>query len=431
MTNLAQIGLAPVMTGGGASQELHTAPIDRILKAVRDHLGAEIAFVSRYVEGGQKELTHVNSDLDLPMGPGYRDSREDSYCWHIAQGRLPELIQDPADHPFAQTLAITDFLPVGCHLNTPLRLSDGTLYGSFCCLSRAPDRSMTERDMGVLRAFAALAVEQIESTIEGDGRRSSLETTIGRVLEGGELRIALQPIVALGDGAPVGAECLARFADSGLRGPDKWFAEASEIGRGVELEMLAVRRALETLRQVPPHCYVSLNASPETILSGALERAIDGQDRRRLVVEITEHQQVDDFAGLKTALARIKRHARIAIDDVGAGYAGLRFIVDLEPDLLKLDMSLTRDIDQDPARRALTTAMVRLAREIGCKLVAEGVESAGEHRVLAEIGVDYGQGYLFAEPMPLVAAQQFLLGAGRLPPQDMIEKKPGARRLVA
>lgn len=432
MANLAQTGLAPFMTGGSARQEaLHTAPIDRILKAVRDHLGAEIAFVSRYVGEDQKELTHVSSDLDLPMGPGYRDSREDSYCWHISQGRLPGLIQDSADHPFTQTMAITQFLPVGCHLNTPLRLSDGTLYGSFCCLSRTPDRSMTERDMGVLRAFAALAVEQIEASVEGDGRRCLLESTIGQVLDGGDLRIALQPIVALAGGAPVGAECLARFTDSSLRGPDKWFAEAFEIGRGVELEMLAVQRALEMMRHVPANCYLSLNASPKTVLSGALERAIDGQDRRRLVVEITEHQQVDDFAGLKTALARIKQHARIAIDDVGAGYAGLRFIVDLEPDLLKLDMCLTRDIDHDPARRALTTAMVRLAREIGCKLVAEGVESVGEHRALAEIGVDYGQGYLFAEPMPLVAAQQFLLGAGRLPPEQTIANKPSTRRLVA
>lgn len=409
---------------------MQTAPIDRILKAVREHLGAEIAYVARYVAGNQKELTHVSSDLDLPMGPGYRDSREDSYCWHILEGRLPELIQDPADHPFAQTLAITQFLPVGCHLNTPLRLADGTVYGSFCCLSRAPDRSMTERDLGVLRAFAALAVEQIEATIVDDGRRIALESRIGQVLDGGELRIVHQPIVGLRDGVPVGVECLARFPDMQHRSPDKWFAEASEIGRGVELEMLAVRRALETMAYVPAGCYVSINASPEAILSGELERVLVGHDPKRLVIEVTEHRQVDNFEGLKAALAQLRRHARIAIDDVGAGYAGLRFIVELEPDLLKLDMSLTRDVHQDPARRALTNALVRLAGEIGCKLVAEGIEKSAERDVLTEIGVDYGQGYLFATPMPLVASQQYLLGVDRAPPERSAQR-PRTRRLVA
>ncbi len=423
--------IAPFLTRANARQEpLHTAPIDRILRAVRDHLGAEIAFVSRYVAGDQKELTHVSSDLELPMGPGYRDSREDSYCWHVLEGRLPELIHDPADHPFAQTLALTKFLPVGCHLNTPLRLSDGTVYGSFCCLSRTPDRSMTERDMGVLRAFAALAAEQIEATIAVDGRRDVIEAAIGQLLDGGDLRIVHQPIVDLRDGVAVGVECLARFPDMLERGPDKWFAEACEIGRGVEVEMFAVRRALETLPYVPAGCYISINASPETILSGELERALDGHDPKRLVVEVTEHHQVTDFEHLKGSLSRLRQHARIAIDDVGAGYAGLRFIVDLEPDLLKLDISLTRDVDKDPARQELTAAMVRLARGIGCKLVAEGVEQAAERAVLAEIGVDYGQGYLFAAPMPLVASQQYLLGADRTQPKPST-RRLRSRRLVA
>ena len=125
------------------ADELMTDPgIERILRSVRGHLGVEIAFVSRYVENDQRELTHVSSDMDLPMGAGYREDREDSYCWHVLQGRLPELIQDPADHPLTQKLAITDFLPVGCHINTPLRLADGTVWGSFCALGRTPDRTM-------------------------------------------------------------------------------------------------------------------------------------------------------------------------------------------------------------------------------------------------------------------------------------------------
>ena len=391
-------------------EQIDDESIGRILQAVRKHLGAEIAFVSRYVENHEKVLTHVDSDLDLPMGPGFRDSRDDSYCWHIAEGRLPQLIQDPADHPFTQTLAITKLLPVGCHLNVPLKLSDGSVYGSFCCLSRQPDRSMNERDLDVLRAFAALAVEQIERSLESSAQHRATENTIRQLLDTKALRILHQPIVEICSGHPVGVECLARFPDAHERGPDKWFNEAAEIGLGVELEMLAIQSGLETINHLPRDAYLSFNASPATILSGALEKVLPTYQGRNLVVEVTEHHQVDDFARLKESLSRLAPYARIAIDDVGAGYSGLRHLVDLKPDLLKLDMSLTRDIHKDVARQALTGAMVRFAADIGARLVAEGVECEDERQVLAELGIDYGQGYFFARPMPIIASAQFMMG---------------------
>ena len=385
--------------------------IDRILAAVRNHLGVEIAFVSRFLDDGQRELTHVDSDLDLPMGPGFREPREDSYCWHIANATLPELIQDPSDHPFTQKLAITRLLPVGCHLNVPLTLSDGTLYGSFCCLSRHPDRSMTERDLGVLRAFAALAVEQIEQTLEARSHTTALERAVRGVLERRDLRVLHQPIVSLDTGKPIGVECLARFPDAGTRGPDAWFNEAAEVGLGVELEVLAITLALETVQSLPKAAYLSVNASPETILSGRLDELLSPYAHRNLVLEVTEHHRVSDFGELKRCLEQIAPFARIAIDDVGAGYAGLRHLVDLRPDLVKLDMSMTRDIHKDVARQALMTAMVQFAAGIGAKLVAEGIECTQERDTLRELGVNFGQGYLFARPMPIVASAQFMMGA--------------------
>jgi EAL domain-containing protein (putative c-di-GMP-specific phosphodiesterase class I) len=388
------------MLMGARVAPVRNQSIDRILEAVREHLGVEVAFVTRYLDDGMKQLTHVVSTFDLPVGPGHLSPREDSYCWHIAQGRLPELIHDPADFPFTQTLAITHALPVGCHLNTPLRLADGRLYGSFCCLSRTPDRSMTERDLSILRAFAALAVEQIEGSLETDSRREALESALDAVIADQSIAIYHQPIVDLIHGDRLGVECLARFPDAALRGPDRWFDEAAEVGRGAELELLAVRSALETAKSLPAETYLSINASPVTLLSGELEPMLAGFDRSKLVVEVTEHQQVEDFGSLRSALERLAPHARIAIDDVGAGYAGLRHLVDLGPDLLKLDMSLTRDIHRDPARRALTAAMVRFGEEIGARLIAEGVELAEEQAVLADLGVHYGQGYHFGRPAP-------------------------------
>ena len=410
----------PAITQRLSARAIQSDSIDRILNAVRNHLGTEIAFVSRYVENDEKELTHVDSDIALPMGPGFRDPRENSYCWHIAEGRLPELIQDPADHPFTAEIGITKMLPVGCHLNTPLRLSDGTLYGSFCCLSRTPDRTMTERDLGILRAFAALAVEQIETHLDTDYRNERIDKRITKLIGDRAMQVHQQPIHSLQEGKPVGVECLARFPDAMMRGPDRWFEEAAEIGRGLELELLAVECALDSLKQVPKGFYVSVNASPDTIMSGALHQVLERAGKKNLVVEVTEHQQVEDFAGLKKALKPISQYARIAIDDVGSGYAGLRHLVDLAPDMLKLDMTLTRDIHQDLARCALVGAMVRFAEAIGAKLIAEGIENAEEAAVLKRLGVEFGQGFHYARPMPVDEAVNYLKSGGRPAGQEAV-----------
>jgi EAL domain-containing protein (putative c-di-GMP-specific phosphodiesterase class I) len=389
--------------------------IDRLLGTARRHLGLEMAFVSRYVEDGQRELTHISSDLALPMGPGFREPREDSYCWHILHGRLPELIQDPADFPLTQSLAITAFLPVGCHVSTPLRLSDGTVWGSFGAIGRTPDRSLTSRDVAILRSFAGLASERIESALEAGIVREQARVRVEAMLDGHAVTMFQQPIHALDTGKPVGVECLARFPDINKRGPDAWFQDAELVGLGTQLEMTAVRCALESIGQVPQGIYAAINASPKTILSGDLRRALESiEHSAELVIEVTEHEHVDDYAALAKELATIRPFARIAIDDVGAGYAGLRHVVDLQPDILKMAMVLTRNIQDDPARRAMTSAMVHFARDIGCKLVAEGIETEAERDVMERLGVDYGQGYLFARPLPAIAAHQHLLGfAGR------------------
>lgn len=405
-----QLPAPGIPTGPLADELLHNEGIQRVLAAVRGHLGAEIAFVSRYVEGGERELTHVHTDLDLPLGPGFREPVENTYCWHILEGRLPELIQDPADHPFTKTLAITDFLPVGCHLSVPLRLSDGSVWGSFCALGREPDRSMTQRDLGVVRAFAGLAAERIESSINDRIELAQTRRRIEDMLDGSAITIFHQPIHALNTDQPVGVECLARFPANHKRGPHAWFEDAEKVGLGVDLELTAVRCALETLDHVPQGKYASVNVSPATILAGALDQELAGSVRDKLVIEVTEHQQVDDFAALARKLQRLKDKVRIAIDDVGTGYAGLRHIVDLAPDMLKMDMALTRDIHRDPARRALTGALVQLSRDIGCKLVAEGIETIEERDAMAGLGVDLGQGYFYARPLPVVAAQRHLLG---------------------
>ena len=385
--------------------------IDRILEAVRTHLGMDIAFASRFVDG-RREFTHINAAGPVPAKPGDSEPQEETYCWRILQGRLPELIIDANDHPEAAELPITAALPVGSHLNVPLRLSDGSVYGSFCCLSHVPDRTLTERDLLTIRAFADLAVNQIELDLNDEKERAARVARITEVIEQDRIAMVYQPIHRLEDGRPVGVEALARFPDQASRTPDLWFAEAARIGLGVELEMLAVRQAIRGLPFIPTELYVAVNVSPATAMAPELEQVIAAAPKGRLVVEVTEHSKVADYEALCAALVRLRAVARIAIDDVGAGYSGLRRILDLRPDILKLDMSLTRDVDSDPARASLVQAMVSFATGIGCRIVAEGVETEAEMKALQALDVGYGQGWYFSRPMPSVAVQQFLLGVG-------------------
>jgi EAL domain-containing protein (putative c-di-GMP-specific phosphodiesterase class I) len=383
--------------------------IDAILDAVRQHLGMEIAFASRFV-GDRRQFTHISTDIPVPSQPGDSEPSEDTFCYHILHGRLPELIADAGEIPFARTLPITDALPVGAHMNVPLRLKDGSVYGSFCCLSRTPNHSLNQRDLSTLRAFADLAIDQIEQQRDAERGRALITARVEEAIDLGQPTIFLQPIHRLETGRSAGCEALARFSDAGQRPPNEWFEEAFEVGLGIDLELAAVRNALAACAYVPGDHYVSINVSPETVLSGRLLPFLSEAQVPNLVLELTEHARVENYSELRGALDRLREYARIAIDDVGAGYSSLRHIIALEPDILKLDMSLTRDVDRDLARRALASALVGFATRIGASIVAEGIERVEERDVLRELGVTYGQGYLFSRPMPLVAAQQHMLG---------------------
>lgn len=415
------IGSEPPTVGSPSSG------IDDILDAVREHLGMEVAFASRFIDG-RREFTHLRSSIPLPVKVGDAEPLEQSLCRMVRDGLVPELVHDAGQLEASREVPIVQALPVGAHLNVPLRLSDGTIYGSFCCVSRQADWSLTNRDMATLRAFADLAARQVETEIELRTHEEATCSRIVEVLSSGRLTIVHQPIHRIADGVAVGVECLSRFADAATRTPDQWFSAAAAVGLGNELELLAVARAVETIGHVPRDCYVSINASPELVLSGALLAPVAGLTPDRLVIEVTEHSRVADYKALAAALEPLRAHARIAIDDVGAGYAGLRHIVDLKPDILKLDMSLTRDLGRDPARRALAHALVLFAREIGCGLIAEGVETASERAALERIGVTLAQGFLFSRPMPVVAAQQLLLGRSEASPAAPARTRPLARR---
>ncbi len=253
---------------------------------------------------------------------------------------------------------------------------------------------------------AELATQQAREREQAE-RLERRSARIDRVLADGLVSMVFQPIVSLAGAGLVGIEALARFDDEPRRPPNEWFADAASVGRGAELELHAVRCALEQLDALPPNIYLAVNASPETAVEPAIAALLNGFPVRRVVLELTEHTRVPDYEALLRALRQLREDGlRIAADDTGAGYAGLQHLLRLRPSIVKLDIALTRDIDSDPARRALASALVAFSDEIGAVTVAEGVESVNELRSLRALGVRTAQGYHLARPGPISALRR-------------------------
>lgn len=215
----------------------------------------------------------------------------------------------------------------------------------------------------------------------------------------GGFRIAVQPVVDMRTGALVGGEALARFPTDVLGSPAAWFAAALEVGLVTELELATFRAALGCLPARPPGTSLSVNLSPSTVLSGLGVPDDYDVDWSRIVLELTEHTPVEDYGTLNRALEPFRsRGVRIAVDDTGAGFASLRHILDLRPDVIKIDIAIVRGVDTDPSRNAVAAMLLLFAKEVGITVVAEGIETPEERDALIELGASLGQGYLLGRP---------------------------------
>jgi EAL domain-containing protein (putative c-di-GMP-specific phosphodiesterase class I) len=379
--------------------------LNRALKAIRSHLGMDVAFVSEFTEG-RRIFRHVDSLEGLsPIQVGDSSPLEEGYCQRVVDGRLPELIPDTAALADAMALPETQAVPIGAHLSVPIRLASGQVYGTFCCFSFAADASLNERDLQMMRVFADLTAFQIDRELVTAVDRKNRLAFINKTIDQQLFSIVYQPIYELGHGRVAGLECLARFSAVPLRSPDEWFLEAADVDMGVELEIAAMRMALTALPLIPADVYLAVNLSPPTIINGDVAVMLKGIPLDRIVLEVTEHESIPAYSELSQSLDPLRRAGlRVAVDDAGAGYASMRHILNLKPNLIKLDMSLTRDIDSDLARQALALALIGFARDTDCQIIAEGVETAGELATLRLLGVTKAQGYLLGRPMPLTSA---------------------------
>ena len=233
-----------------------------------------------------------------------------------------------------------------------------------------------------------------------------LQERVDRALAPGAIRPVYQPIVDLDRGRIAGVEALARFEVEPRRSPDQWFADAEATGERIHLEIAAIRAQVKAF-DVPAlgSAYVSLNVSPVTVLRGDVFDELVGLPWDRVVLEVTENEPVADYEAMGAALASFRAAGgRLAIDDAGAGFASLKHVRRLNPDIIKLDIELTRNVDTDRSGRAIAAAFTTFAKEMEMSVVAEGIETESELETLRTLGVGYGQGYFLRRPGPLAEA---------------------------
>jgi diguanylate cyclase (GGDEF)-like protein len=310
------------------------------------------------------------------------------------------LVLAPADHAVAIAERISAEMarsPVAGH---PVGASVG--------IALAPEHGDTsERLLAAADAALRIAkrsgkgrVSVSQSAVLPSAERAALRDRVQALWLEDRIGIAVQPIVDVTTGSVRAYEALARFDVEGGESPLLWFASADEVGLRTELELHCLRAALALFPQRPIGTSLAVNASPRLLARPAARDALSAAgDLDGLILEITEDEIVEDYDGLLALLdPLLRRGLALAVDDMGAGHATMRHVTALRPRYLKLDRSLVRGIDGDPAQVALVDALLGYAQRTDAVLVAEGVEHAGELGVLDRLGVPLAQGFHLGRP---------------------------------
>jgi diguanylate cyclase len=275
---------------------------------------------------------------------------------------------------------------------------------SAAALLRAADVAMRRAKRAGKARVVAYTGESLADRDDARARR-----ILTHVIAERRIAMVAQPIVDLRTGAVHAYEALARVGVPGDMSTGEVFALAERVGLRDELDLACLEQGLELLDRRPPGTQLTVNVSSGLLADARALALLAARDELGgLVLEITEEGIVRDYAALQRAVRPLlERGVRIAVDDMGAGYAGLRHAIDLHPAYLKLDRALVQGIDADPKRAALVDALLRYAQHAGSQIVAEGVETDGELETLTRLGVPLAQGYVLArpgEPWPALAA---------------------------
>lgn len=279
-------------------------------------------------------------------------------------------------------------------------------YGATLYLLKPLDLEMLRNGLqrairlGALAKAKRRALELVggHSFVDDPG---SLEAAFERAMD--SLWPAFQPIVRWPRGEVFAYEALMRTREPAFRGPPDVVAAAERLGRVLDLGRRMRQQVADAAATLPGDALLFVNLHPRDLADEELFSPSAPLSRYapRIVLEVTERASLDGLGDVRSHVRRLRALGyRVAIDDLGAGYAGLSSVVQLEPEVVKIDMSLVRGIDADGARQQVVRSLVNLSGDLGMQVVAEGVETAAERDALGGIGCRFLQGYHFARPGP-------------------------------
>ena len=231
------------------------------------------------------------------------------------------------------------------------------------------------------------------------GDRAGVDAMLDRAL--GSLWMAYQPIVRAADSSVLAYEALMRVEEPQLPHPGAVLSAAERAGRLQDVGRAVRSSVVASTQNIDPSWLLFVNLHPEDLLDPTLYLASSpfAVLAHRTVLEVTERVSLDRITNINEKVAELRALGfQIALDDLGAGYAGLTSFTLLEPEFVKLDMSLVRDVHSSPTKQKIIRSMVRLCKDLGKQIIAEGVECLAERDQLIELGCDLLQGYLFARP---------------------------------
>jgi EAL domain-containing protein (putative c-di-GMP-specific phosphodiesterase class I) len=372
-----------------------------LLETARERVGTDVAFLSDFTPDVQRIRVVAGDQEALDIAAGTSIPLAGTFCVRVLSHLLPPVVTAAARDPHTRDLAVVGGAGgIGSYVGAPIRDPGGRALGMLCCVSR-DDGAQLDAEAG---RFVEFLAELVGQRLTQQAGPADARARVDAVLAEDAVRIAFQPVVEVATGRVAGYEALSRFDDADTAG---MFADAALSGRGVELELLAVRAALSALRDSPLDVPVGVNLSPDALLTPGVLDLLTAPRAQSIGVEITEHRPVADYDALLAAREELRAAGvPVSVDDAGAGYASLQHVLRLRPDVVKLDAAIVSGVHLDPAKQALITALAGFADEIGAAVIAEGVETTDERDALARRGVGFGQGWLWGRPGPLPAADR-------------------------
>lgn len=387
------------------------AAVRRVLALARENLAMDVGYFGTF--DGSTQTYEVVERVPGPgpaVGPaeGSRLPVEQTLCWQVVTGRMGSIVGDTRAERVSRDLPPVTEQGVAAYLGVPVH-ADGELMGMLCLVAGEARPELSGPDLAAMRLFAQVVALELTERQPADGQEQEELELVRAALDPAspDAVVVFQPVARIGPRlredrlAVRSVEALSRFPRAPGVPVEHWFDLAWRHGLGVDLELAAIERGLAALTLLPEQVRLALNASPETIASSRLRDAIPAAEAHRITLELTEHVVLEDYEALRPGLDQVRAlGVSLAIDDLGSGTSNLQHVLELAPELVKVDLSITVGVETDPRRRALLAALVAFARDVGIVLVAEGVEDASTAGQLDRLGVRFGQGNWLSEPLP-------------------------------